>query len=490
MSIQITASMLYNFVQCPHRLNLDVHEDPGKRNPESKFVQLLWEKGIDFEKQIIQRLTIPFIDLSAYKDDEKERKTQEAIAQRTKLIYSGRIRAHNLLGEPDILRFDDGMGYIAGDIKSGSGEEGEEDNEDQKPKKHYAVQLALYVDILEALGLSRHRFPFIWDIHGKEVLYDLNAPQGPRTPQSLWGFYQEQLTKASGIINQTRPTLPALGASCKLCHWRTLCASHAEKLDDLTLIAGLGRARRDTMSPHIRTVADLAKADLTKISIKGISPSMLNRFQTRARLLVDPKGQAYCTMAPNLPDSETELFFDIEADPMRDICYLHGFVERQKRDGSSEVYSSFLAEAPTPEEEEKAFAGAWKYVQSHQPCAMFFYSKYERTWWKKLQKRYPSVATEAEIVAMFESATDLYFDVVQKCTEWPTHDHSIKTLAGHLGFKWRDTSPSGAESIEWYHRWTESGDLNIRQRILDYNHDDCVATKALLDGIRKLEIHN
>jgi predicted RecB family nuclease len=488
MSIQITASMLYNFVQCPHRLNLDVHEDPRKRDPESKFVQLLWEKGTDFEKQIIQRLTLPFTDLSTFRDDEKEHKTQEAMGQKTKLIYSGRISAGNLVGEPDILRFDDTLGYVAGDIKSGAAEEGEQD--ERKPKKHYAVQLALYTDVLETLGLSRGRLPFIWDIHGNEVLYYLNAPQGPRTPQSLWGFYQEQLTEANGIINHTRPSLPALGASCKLCHWRTLCFHHVEKLDDLTLIPELGRAKRDLIAPYIKTVTDLAKANLAKTSIKGIGPSTLNKFHTRAQLLCDPKARAYCIIAPNLPEVEAELFFDIEADPMRDICYLHGFIERREHNDSSERYFPFLAETPSPEAEEKAFAEAWEYVKSRQPCAIYFYSKYERTWWKKLQKRYPSVATEADIDAMFESATDLYFDVVQKCTEWPTHDHSIKTLAGHLGFKWRDTSPSGAESIEWYHRWIESGNIKMRQRILDYNEDDCAATRVLLDGIRNLKIHN
>ncbi|MBI4830637.1 MAG: hypothetical protein HY801_03595 [Candidatus Lindowbacteria bacterium] len=47
MDKPVTASMLYNLIQCPHRLNLDLHEDPSKKDPESKFVELLWEKGID-----------------------------------------------------------------------------------------------------------------------------------------------------------------------------------------------------------------------------------------------------------------------------------------------------------------------------------------------------------------------------------------------------------------------------------------------------------
>ena len=87
-----------------------------------------------------------------------------------------------------------------------------------------------------------------------------------------------------------------------------------------------------------------------------------------------------------------------------------------------------------------------------------------------------------------EISVDLYYDVVKAKTEWPTRDYSIKTLASYLGFKWRDKEPSGAASIEWYHRWVESGDTAIRQRILDYNEDDCIAMRVLLDSIDGLPI--
>jgi uncharacterized protein len=488
--------MLYNLTQCPHRLNLDLHEDPRRRDPESKFVELLWERGVDFENELIGKLQVPFTNLRALEGAEKEHQTREAMKQHAKLIYGGRISAGKLLGEPDILRRDDNMGYVPGDIKSGAGEEGDEDTGYEKPKKHYAVQLALYADTLEALGMGRGRRPFVWDVHGNEVIYDLNAAQGSRTPQTLWEFYQEKLAQAESIVSRPHTTLPALGAGCKLCHWRSHCTRHAESLDDLTLIAELGRAKRDLIIPHVRTVTDLARIDLStltqgsKTTVKGISLSTLQKFQVRAQLMIDPNGRPYCTVAPRLPDAAVELFFDIEVDPMRDICYLHGFIERRVQDNSTVMFYPFMADTPTPEEEQRAFAQAWEYVQSRQPCAIYFYSKYERTWWKRLQQRYPSVATEEQIRAMFESAmaVDLYFDIVQKCTEWPTRDHSIKTLAHYLGFKWRDTSPSGADSIEWYHRWIEGGDPRIRQRILDYNQDDCVATMVLLDGIRTLNV--
>ncbi len=496
MSRFITASMLYNLIQCPHRLNLDLHEDPAKRDVESKFVEFLWERGTLFEAEVMSKLRVPFVDYSSFPDEERERRTREAMDRKAKLIYGGRITFGDLLGEPDILRFDETKGYIAGDIKSGSGDEGDDDTGDGKPKKHYAVQLALYTDILESRGVTAARAPFIWDVHGREVIYDLDASQGTRAGQTLWELYKEKLGQAHSIASRPGTTLPALGSACKLCHWRTHCIRDVENRDDLTLIPELGRSKRDMMMTHVPTVRDLVKYDPSRLMqggksvIKGLSLPSLEKFRARARLLCDPDAVPYCTATPDLPHAGVELFFDIEVDPMRDVCYLHGFVERRNRDNATERFVPFMAESPTPEEEESAFAGAWEYVQSCRPCAIYFYSKYERTWWRKLQQRYPRVATEEEIEAMFRpgTAVDLYYDVVKKHTEWPTRDHSIKTLAHYLGFKWRDTSPSGADSIEWYHRWIESGDPAIRQRILDYNEDDCVATRVLLDGIRELKI--
>ncbi len=87
-----------------------------------------------------------------------------------------------------------------------------------------------------------------------------------------------------------------------------------------------------------------------------------------------------------------------------------------------------------------------------------------------------------------DGVIDLYGDLVKPKMEWPTNDYSIKTLAKFLGFQWRDPDPSGASSIQWYHQWTETGDETLKKRILEYNEDDCVAMRVLLDGIRGLPI--
>jgi predicted RecB family nuclease len=491
MPKSITASMLYNYVQCPHRVSLDIYGDPAEKDKVSPFVQLLWDRGNAFELKVIEELKVPFTDLSILYDTAKEDATEEAMERGDGLIYSGRIRAGNLLGEPDILR-KQGQGYIAGDIKSGAGEEGSE-LEDKKPKKHYAVQLALYTDILEQLGLSAGRVPFVWDVHGEEVVYDLEALQGKRNPATLWSVYEDVLGKVAYISSEKARTLPAYSGICKLCQWRTVCIKSLSGAKDLTLIPELGRSKRDAMRGLIKDIKQLAEIDINSLvwgrrnAIPGVGIDTLRKFQIRAELQVRKKPPIL--KGPlDLPDSDVEIFFDIETDPMQDVCYLHGFVERRNSDNKAEKFISFFADDPAPDEEKKAFAGAWEYIKASRPCVIYYYSKYERTIWRKLQKKYPEVMSEAEVEDLFspDNSIDLYYDVVRAKTEWPTRDYSIKTLASYLGFSWRDTDPSGASSIEWYHRWVESKDESVRKRILEYNEDDCIATRVLLDGIRSL----
>jgi predicted RecB family nuclease len=166
MTVFLTAAMLYDLVGCPHRVTMDLFTDPAQRDKPNAFVGLLWERGSLYEREVIAGLQTPFTDLSSHATEERARLTLEAIQRGDSLIYGGRISADGLLGDPDLLRYE-GTGYVAGDIKSGAGEEGRED--DSKPKIRYAVQIGLYTDILERMGLSGGRRGFVWDIHGHEV---------------------------------------------------------------------------------------------------------------------------------------------------------------------------------------------------------------------------------------------------------------------------------------------------------------------------------
>jgi len=102
----VTASILYNLVQCPERVALDAFGDSSKQDPTNALVRLLWERGTLFEQDTISKLNELFTDLSAASTIDQERLTLEAMARGDPLIYGGRICAEDLVGVPDLLRED------------------------------------------------------------------------------------------------------------------------------------------------------------------------------------------------------------------------------------------------------------------------------------------------------------------------------------------------------------------------------------------------
>jgi predicted RecB family nuclease len=488
----ISASLLYSYLVCPHRVTMDAFADPAGRDPVSPFVQMLWERGSLFEKETIAGLEQSFTDLTGFKGEEKERRTREALETGDVLIYNGRLSADDLLGEPDVLRRE-GAGYVAIDIKSGAGEEGGDD-EDGKPKKTYGVQVALYTDILIRLGQSAGRYGYIWDIHGEEKRYDLDTPLGPKSP-CLWEVYLETRAAVDRALAHA-PSRPAAAAVCKQCVWRSACLRELKGCSDLTLLPELGRAKRDALAGQFATLEDLAQGNVerfvrgSKTDFPGVGPATLRKFQARARLAVAPDPVPYLTRPVVWPTADVELYFDIETDPMRDLCYLHGFVIREHGNTAAERFEGIFVEEPTPESEHKAFEAAMALFRTYPSAVVVHYSKYERTEYRKLQGKYPDVASAEEIEILFKPprALDLYLDIVKPGSEWPTMDFSIKSLAKCCGFSWRDVDPSGAASIEWFDQWVKGGNAAERQRLLEYNEDDCRAMQVVMNTMKEMPV--
>jgi hypothetical protein len=210
---------------------MDLFGDPAERDEVSPFVKMLWERGALPEQAMISGIGASVLDLSGFAGDEKERLTTEAIEHGEPVIYSGRIRADDLLGEPHLLRRY-GTGCIAGDIKSGAGQDGSTDL--SKPKLQYGVQVALYTDILEQKGWSAGRSPFVMDIDG----------QGGRL-RSRCAIPRQESDHALGRISGGAfPSSPDRRSGCRN-HRRLRC-----RLQTLLVVLGVREAARGDQRSH------------------------------------------------------------------------------------------------------------------------------------------------------------------------------------------------------------------------------------------------
>lgn len=139
----ITASQVYDHVQCPHRPVLDATRPQSERDETSAFTEMLWAQGVEHEAAVLTGLGVT-ADMSQVPVEQREAATLAAMARKEPLIYRGRLSVDDLLGEPDLLELQPSGRYIPGDIKSGGGMEGEDEDSGGRLKRHYAVQLGHY----------------------------------------------------------------------------------------------------------------------------------------------------------------------------------------------------------------------------------------------------------------------------------------------------------------------------------------------------------
>lgn len=497
-SKKITASMLFNYIQCPHRVWRDLYGPQEEKNPEpNPFVQLLWDKGAQHEENIIQKFG-DIADLSAGTFSQRFENTIKAMKDKVELIYQGVVTYDNLLGIPDLLRHNGDGTYTPIDIKSGSGYEGTDDEDTQKYKKHYAIQLCHYLEILKKLGFTNQDTGLIIDIHKNEVIYDLTKEMGIRNKNTWWNLYYETRNIVQDLIENKMQNKPAMAGICKLCPWYKSCKSWVIKSEDLTAIFYLGRSKRDVINEDlgIERIEDILNIDITqtlheknlnKEFLQGIGETTLRKIVTRAHMLHN-KSQPVIYKQFDFPNKSCELFFDIEDDPTQELVYLHGVYERSP---NGERFIPFVADNNTAEAEEKAWADFWEYIRTlpKNDYAIYYYAPHEKTTYKKMQETYPNVISVEELDEFFDptKAVDLYTHVIAKSTDWPLGSYSLKEIAQYIGFKWRDTSPSGALSIQWYNEYLTERKPEQLNRILEYNEDDCKATMVIKDFIENLQ---
>jgi len=494
MNNMITPSILYNYLQCPHKVWRDVHGPASEKIDETNpFVELLWEKGVQHEKSVVSSLG-EFKDLSEGTREERIAQTKEAIANKEPLIYQPIITHENLYGIPDLLKLIDGQ-YYPVDIKSGMGLEhvNSKADSDTRPKRDYAVQLAMHIDILTRLGHISHKTGYILDGNSEEVEYDLNVAMGKRLPDSYWEFYLKTKRTVEELTSNKTQNLPAIASACKLCNWHDSCKKWAMTQNDLTQLYKSGRKVRDVLSKDlglskVDEVIDLDVKDLLARKkedsdfLKGVGKTTLDKLKLRANLFQNNL-EPVIHKPVEFPEVQYELFFDIEDDPTREFVYMHGVYERT---GNKEKFIDFTAKGISSEDEKTTWANFWKYIKTlpENDYAIYYYSHHEETTYKKLQKKYPKVISEEELAAFFANphVIDLY-RFVDSSTDWPVGSYSLKELATYLGFSWRDETPSGALSIKWFNDYIEKKDEETLKRILEYNEDDCKATMVLKDGL-------
>ncbi|MEW6325931.1 MAG: TM0106 family RecB-like putative nuclease [Nitrospirota bacterium] len=472
---QITASDLYNYTKCHHKVYLDANGNPAEKGEVSSFARLLWEMGLQTERDYLGRFGgVEVTDLSRKTPEAAWVGTAEAMRQGDALIYQGCLIHGRYRGRPDLLiRSDDAPSawgdyhYEPVDIKAGRGWE-ERDGKVTGFKQHYAFQLLFYRDLLQAIQGY---------VPPKARIINVDQEIEEFDPAVFEATYRAAKAHVERLIAGEEASEPVLGSQCTQCEWFQRCYDWVEREQDPTRVFFVGKTKFGLKQAGVRTVADLARIDIDKHlepphKIPRMGRASLERARRRAGVVL--RGEPEIRPGYAFPEASTEVYFDIEDDPTRAVTYLYGLLEVGR--GEAPRFRYLLAEHPN--EEERAVREFWDYLGRMEGAVYYVYSPKERTTLRRLMEKY---GLDREVYERYVRAEyDLYQKLVVDYSDWPTFSYGIKQIAKQIGFSWRDPDPSGVNSIVWYNDFlSDPTRREVMRRILEYNEDDCRAMVAV-----------
>ncbi len=463
MLLEISPSLFYKYAKSPHWIWYDLFGDKSKKAEMPELTKRLIEDGVLHEEEYVKDLPKVTVD-TKLSEDEAEKLTLKYMKTGEELIYQGVISYSDngvkYKGRPDFLKKCDGSSnfggyyYIPVEIK----------NSTKCEKAEYKKQLMLYAMILEHIqGFKPNSGEFINKKHGI-ITCDLD--------EKLFVQTHEVIQKILNIMKGDEPSLKISSVS-KQTPWYDVLLEEAKNRNDIALIYNISAKSLDNLREEgISTLNDMSAADIDTLpKIKGASYETILRAKNQAQALIDNKIIKLSDV--DIPTASTEIYFDIEGDPLLGIEYLFGLLIY--RSSTQQEFKYFLARTPGDEREMWDDFLSWINYEDFNDVKIYHYHSYEKTALSKLSKKY---GTNNNLSKFSDNLVDLFKYSVESYI-FPVYFYSIKDIAKYLNFKWQHEKAGGAQSIFWYEQWLETGDKNILQDIINYNEDDVRATQFL-----------
>ena len=473
--------MLFHYHRCRRRVYLDSYGDPTLKDPPSDYFVKLRQDSADHRKAMLAQfepLSRPVYDRHDWEAGANA--TYRMMAEGVETIYRGVLIAqgpgnHWYRTEPDVLVKQPGNSwlgdwyYVPYNVKLG-----------KKPKPEYQLVAAFSAYVLaETQGV----WPDAVRLFLKEREYAVNLERYvPKLQDALDDCLQPQ---DGVLVSKKSPEVFISRSRCDMCPWLGHCYEVAKATNHLSLLPGVTNKRYPTLVElGITTVEALANAQVSHLTNaleveQPITEKMI--FQAQAKWTGNAIARLHQGLFPiapsDVPTTDIELYFDIEAAPDKDLIYLHGVLVVNNKT-QEENFHALVAEAP--EHEETAWFEFLALMARYPQSPVYHFCPYEAQTVRRLGELYGMNGMDVD--HLLDRFVDIHKRVVD-AVALPVESYALKHLARWMGFEWRDEDANGAQSICWYDDWLTTGDRTFLDTILRYNEDDCQATYRVKDWL-------
>jgi predicted RecB family nuclease len=282
-------------------------------------------------------------------------------------------------------------------------------------------------------------------------------------------------------LNAKGPPL-VLNTHCQICEFQNRCRAQALEEDNLSLLRGISEGEITKLNRKgIFTINQLSYTFRPRrIKKRAKNPAHSHYFALQARALREHK--VFVHGSPKLDVQDTRIYLDIEGVPADHSYYLVGLVIDQS--GALDQKSFW---ADDKNHELSLFMEVLNHIKQYQKYTLLHYGAYEVRALRNVQRRLPTEYAN-QIEHVLKQAVNV-LSVITPFIYFPVYSNSLKDIAGYLGHKWSVDSPSGAHALLWRREWHESRDDQLKQRLIQYNIEDCLALKLVTEFIEQVVQH-
>jgi len=331
------------------------------------------------------------------------------------------------------------------------------------------------------------------------VWHDLTAGTWPGGRSALTEYqirFEDRLAVATAAANGDEPLAePSRILECRRCPWWPTCEGVLTETRDVSLVVR-GEDAVELRRTGVSTIDALAALDP-----QGEPPEMNWTGVTYpdavvlARAWLADLAMVRRVDKVDVPRADVEV--DVDMESFGDAgAYLWGVLLSGADIGLPQGYRAFATWEPLPTDDEaRSFAEFWTWLQDvRERCeaagltfrAYCYNALAENRWLFGSVERfgeYPGIPSKGTIQSFVDSEewVDLFRSVTDQflCS----HGKGLKVIAPVAGFSWRDPEAGGEASMRWYRDAVgmdgEIPDDLQRERLLRYNEDDVLATRAL-----------
>lgn len=469
---------------CDLRVWLRHHGAPEREATEYELV--LRRLGNRHEREHLVSLGA-CLDLSKVTEEERIRRTSEAVASRVPVIYQPAFRVMHrfseidteIIGLPDFLMLD-GDGYIVRDAKMAR-------RIDEENHPEILLQVQLYGWLFEkTVGAAPKALEVF---NGMKEIVPI-----PRDCAAALNALERLLE-----IKQSKDEAyePVGWTKCGPCGYNERCWNQAEANSDVALVPDVDQNLARTLNDMgVRSRKDLlSRFDFVSLSeLKRPFGNREQRVGKKADRILQfaetmQHGVERILVAPAIPHVPNYAMFDLEGLPPHldelDKIYLWGvqvFGEKPSDfmsavsgfgvDGDRESWLAFLANAK-------------KVFEFYGDVPFVHWASYERTYLTKYIARYGDPdGIGGRVMA---NLLDL-LPITRESVILPVPSFSLKVIEQHVGYERKLPEGNGQWAMARYIEATETCDEARRQELMDeilaYNQEDLEATWAVFRWLR------